>query len=408
MKKICLLLVITYSTIIADIEISGHIDLDSQAYITKPEGKNHNSFTAKQTLELKYTKDELSIFTKLYAQEAYRDLFDKNEDTKRTFARIDEIILKLDYEDDAVQIGKSIKYWGALELRNIVDTFNPDELRDDMFKTNKLGVWNSSYTHYTENGELSLIVKLAEPDQKMAAHPYVYYIFPSFADYDDNLVTSENKNRPSFYLTYSGTTDSEYALDYAFIYENGYDSQRYFSNLINQPQTYVQNAYLVNKFMTYNTLVVDSTLFKLEALYAFVEDDISVGNYSHLGFGVEHTLENLENGASLGLITEYYKYDTYESDKYTDLELFETMQNDLFIGLRYTFNDEDDSSIVGGLIHDLEYYEEVYYLEYESRFSDSIKVALDYYYIEPSKNTHTAYAFLGRHQRVALNLAYHF
>ncbi len=408
MIKIFLVFIFVYSAVVADIEISGHVDLDSQAYLSKPKNKNANSFTAKQTLEIKYTQDDITVFAKLYAQEAYRDFSTDKEDTKRTFARLDELFLRLDFEDDALQIGKSIKYWGSLELRNIVDAFNPNELRDDMFKTNKLGVWNASYTYYTQSGELSIIAKVAEPDQRMAGYPYVYYFFPSSVDYNDNLLTSDKKHRPSIYVSYNGTTDTEYALDYAFIYENGYDSQRYFSSIINQPASYVQNAYLVNKFMTYNTLVVNATLFKLEALYAFVEDDVSVGDYSHIALGVEHTLEDFDNGASLGLLSEYYKYSTYESDKYNDLQLFETMQDDIFIGARYTFNDADDSSIVGGIIHDLEYNEEVYYLEYESRFSESFKVELDYYYIEPSKDTQTAYAFLGRHQRIALNIAYHF
>lgn len=408
MIKIFSLVLFLSTLLTADVEISGHADLDSQFYLTKPDAKHQNSFTAKQTLELKYTKETMSVYGKLYAQEAYRDALDVKNDTKRTFVRLDELFLRFDFEDEALQIGKSIKYWGALELRNIVDAFNPNEQRDDMFETNKLGVWNTSYTYYTENGEFSCIVKVAEPDQKMAAYPYVYYVFPLAVKYNDNLLTSSNESRPSVYLTYSGTTDSEYALDYAFIYENGYDSQRYFSSLINQRTSYVQNAYLVNKFMTYNTLVLGATLFKLEALYAFVEDDVGVGDYSHVAFGIEHTLDDFENSASLGLIAEYYKYDTYESDKYNDLQLFETMQDDLFLGMRYTFNDADDSAIVGGVIRDLEYKEEVYYLEYESRFSDNIKVDLDYYYIEPSKNTQTAYSLLGRHQRVALNIAYHF
>ena len=84
------------------------------------------------------------------------------------------------------------------------------------------------------------------------------------------------------------------------------------------------------------------------------------------------------------------------------------MQNDLFLGLRYSFNDSDDASIVGGVVADFEYDEEVYYFKYDSRLGDSFRVGFDYYYIEPSKDEKTAYALLGRHQRVALNLAYYF
>jgi len=404
---------------LADFEISGHVDLDSQAYLIKPDTKHKNSFTAKQTLEFKYTKEDLTAFAKVYAQEDYYDFLEDKQHNDRTFVKLDELYLKYDFEDDSIQAGKSVKFWGALELRNIVDDFNPHEFRDDMFKTNKLGVWNASYSHYTDSGEISVIVKLHEQNQQMAGHPYVYYFLPSFVNYDEKLETSHGASRPSLYLTYSGSTDSEYPLDYAVIFEHGYDSQRYFStdtpqNLsplsptFAQPSKFVQKAYLVNKLMTYDTLVLGSTLIKLEALFAKVDDEANVGDYSHIAFGFEHTLENFYESSSLGLIAEYYRYDTYESDKYDDLQLFETMQNDIFAGARYSFNNADDSSIVGGIVADFEYGEQVYYMKYESRLLESFKVEFDYYYIEPSRDTVTAYALLGRHQRVGLNVAYHF
>ncbi len=407
--RIVLALLFSFVFLFAELEVSGHLDLDSQAYLIAPNSKNKNSFTLKQTLEFKYEKDDLTLFSSLYAQEDYYDFLGTSKHNDRTFARIDELYLKQDFEDDSIQAGKSIKFWGALELRNIVDVFNPKEFRDDMFsKTNKLGIWNTSYSHYTDSGEFSIIVKLYEQDQSMASSPYVYYIFPKQVSYDNNLNSSNGEFRPSLYLMYSGSTDSEYGLDYAFIYENGYDSQRYFSQVVNIPALYIQNAYLVNKFMTYNTLVVGATLIKLEALYADVYEDINVGDYSYIAFGFEHTIENFYKTHGLGLIAEYYRYDTYESNRYNDLQLFETMQNDLFLGLRYSFNDSDDASIVSGIVPDLDYNEEVYYFKYESRIGNSFRVGLDYYYIEPSKKRKTAYAFLGRHQRVALNLAYHF
>ena len=160
--------------------------------------------------------------------------------------------------------------------------------------------------------------------------------------------------------------------------------------------------------MTYNTLVAGSTLVKLEALYTDVESGVMVGDYSHLALGFEHTFEDFESGSALGFIGEYYKYETYESDKFNDLQLYETMQDDLFIGLRYVLNDEDDTSIVGGVVADMEYNEQTYYAKFETRFAESIKLECDYYYVEPSKKTQTAYALLGRHQRVSINIGYYF
>ncbi|HIP19929.1 MAG TPA: hypothetical protein EYG70_02255 [Sulfurimonas sp.] len=418
MKHLVLLFSL-FTAVLADIEISGHFDLDSQFYLKVPQGKNTNSFTAKQTLEINYEEDSLSVYANLYAQEAYYDFTSQDTKTERTFARVDELYLKYDFDDDALKAGKSIEFWGSLELRNIVDGFNPRDFRNDFFSNDKLGVYNVSYSHYFENSELSLIAKLQEEQQLMAAQPYVYYFFPSFVTYDGTLNTQDSIHRPSMYLKFTGSTDTEYAIDYALIYENGYDSQRYFAT--NTPQNinpssptfgqathFEENAYIVNKFMTYNTLVVGSTLVKLEALYAKVDEDPFIGDYSHIALGLEHTLENIYESHALGLIAEYYRYDTYESDKYDDLALFETMQNDLFLGIRYTLNSANDSSFVGGGIFDLEYNEQVYYLKFESRVAESFKVALDYYYIEPSTTDLTAYALLGEHQKLGVNIAYYF
>ena len=184
MKLLSLLFLMSVS-LMAELEIRGHLDLDIQAYLTRAEKKNASSLTAKQTLEFRYTKNDLSIFVKLYAQEAYADFLETEDKTSRTFARLDELYLRYELENATMQIGKSIKFWGALELENIVDVFNPNELRDDLFKTNALGVWNTSYSYYTDRGELSVIIKLEEPKQKMADFAYVYYLFAQNASYDD-------------------------------------------------------------------------------------------------------------------------------------------------------------------------------------------------------------------------------
>lgn len=394
----------------ADFEYQGHIGLDSQAFLLLPDDKHKNNFTAYEQLEMSYTHEALKLSTRLYAQQDYYDFSDdrKNE---RTFGRIDELYGVYEFDNDSVFAGKNIRYWGALEARNIVDGFNTQDLRNDLFNPDKMGAYNVAYSHYTDNGEFSIIFKLSENEQKMASSPYVYYFFPSFVTYDSKLKSEKSLERPSLFLSYSGTTDSKYPLDYAVIYENGYDSQRYFRSdgpLDGSDVTFSEHAYLVNKFMTYDTLVVDATLIKLEALYSDVIDDKFISDYYHIGLGVEHTINFDDLDGDLGLIGEYYRYETLQSGKYSDLQLFETFQNDLFLGLRYSFNDEDDSSFVGGVISDMEYNEQVYYVEYESRFAESFKLNFDYRYIEPSTSDLTAYSLLKRHERIGLKIAYYF
>ena len=405
-----------------NVSIQGNVDLTSQFYLKRPKNKHADNYTASAELELGYVKDDLEFKTKLSAQQDYYDLKGTHQQTKRSFLRLDELYLQYEMENDQIKIGKDIKFWGALEVRNITDGFNPTDLRADPFYVDKLGVWNASFTHYTESGGISFIVKAYEQSRDMSAFPYVYYYFPetihtNFGSaplhYKNDLITQSGKTRPTFYLKYSGSTDTKYPLDFAIILQNGYDSQRYystnFSPLTGDFQA-KENAYIVNKLMTYDTLVVDSTLYKLEAVYADVEDSNvnNVSDYIHLGLGVEHTLTQVYKEADLGLIAEYYYYDTLEKGKKTDLELFELFQNDLFLGLRYSFNEGNDASIITGAILDLDYNEQVYYFEYESRIAEIIKLNFDYRYIKPSPTKPTAFHLMGAHERLSLKLGYYF
>ncbi len=429
------------SLLYGEFEYKGYIALDRQYYITKPSDKHPGNLTLQQQLELKYTKGDFEAVMGLYAQEDSYDLTDEKND--RTFIRLDELYGKYYFEDDMVLGGRNIRFWGALDVNNIVDTFNTRDFRTDGLDPQKQGAWNVSYTHYFENSEISVIAKLYEEKQEMASYPYVYYFFPEKVNipvlgqfdlkYDADRVSSESLYRPTIYLNWSGSTESGYPIDYAFIVQHGFDSQRAFVSeldLAGETTTLREELYLVNKVMTYNTMVVGATLFKLEALATDVIDKVytsaipqalKIGDYYQLGLGVEHTVSAIIGEADLGILAEYYYYNTFDqsSDIATDLDLFQVFQNDLFVGFRYTFNDGADGSILAGAIIDMDYQEQSYSIKFERRMFDLMNLKVDYAYINPSTTDPTAYALMGQdpnnlkadpsaHQRVGINIAYHF
>ncbi len=392
-----------------NITVQGHINLAAQRYLTKPSGKHASNYTASAELEMAYNKEALKAFAKLRAQQDYYDLQGSSADNDRSYLRLQELYMKYDLENSQLFFGKNIRFWGALELKNITDVFNLSDFRSDPTENDKMGSWNAAYTYYSDDAEISAIVKFYEQDRKMPAYPYVYYPFTNqLVTYDSTVQSEKSRMRPSVYLKYSGTADSEYALDYSFIFENGYDSQRYFNTPVAPDFKVYENAYLVNKLITYNTLVVDSTLYKLEAVYADVLNNKMISDYYHLGLGVEHTLTQVYKEADLGLLMEYYRYGRFQNDRYDDLELFEVFQNDLFIGARYSFNEGNDASIVGGAMLDLEYDEQVYYIKYEGRINDIIKLHLDYRQTEPSTTYETALKRMGKQKRVSIKAGYYF
>jgi len=319
-------------------------------------------------------------------------------------------LLGYGWDGQQFSIGRRVLFWGALEARHIVDGFNPQEQRNDPFVTDKIGAWSAAYAYYTQTGELSLIVKTHEENLPMAEAPYAYRLFPDTVSYDEAVVSESSRDRPTLYGLWSGTAEwEEWSADYALIVQSGYDSQRYFApEGAVLPPVYHQYAYRANKIMTYDTLVAGAALFKLEALYADVTDSEVVSDYYHVGLGVEYTLEQVYDGASLGLIAEYYRYGTLQSGRLTDRDLFEVFQNDLFLGARWSNNDAYDTALIGGVVLDRQYGEANYYLEFERRLGDAYKLKADYRYIEPSDTKMTAYALLERHERVSVTLGYYF
>ncbi len=387
----------------AQVQSEGYIGIDSQSYSNKNQKHSYN-LTLQQQLMLTYEKDSFKSVLELYAQEDSTD-FTNKKDNDRTFLRVNEVYVIYEFEDDQVLLGKKIRFWGALEANNIVDTFNIQDGKNDPTRTDKIGAYNFEYSHYFEDNEFSIITKLYEQKNKISSAPYTYSALQNNESLQNKLESDKSLYRPTIYLTYSGSISEDYALDYAFIYQNGYDSQRY---LTKSADIYKEHAYLVNKFMTYNTLVLDSTLYKLELLYTDVIDNNTVSDYIHVAFGVEHTLEQLENGTEIGLIGEYYYYNTLKNNKLSDIDLNQTFQNDLFLGLRYSLNDEADTSAVGGVVLDTQYDEQSYYVEYETRVLDTFKVKLDARYIEPSSSHNTTFSKQGRQHRLGLNISYHF
>jgi hypothetical protein len=302
----------------------------------------------------------------------------------------------MEFENGDLLIGRSTRFWGALEFYNLTDVFNTKDFLDDPFDYDaKLGAWNVGYTHFFDNSDLSFIVRFGEEKQKMQDKESVNNFLPF--DYDENLHTSEGKNRPSVFLKYSGSGD-EVQVDYSLIFQNGYDSQRYMSFDFKDKKLR-QNAYIVNKIMGYSTYIYGDTIYKGELAYAISDDD-KVSDYGELGIGLEHTLYGFWDKKDLGLLAEYYRYDAKDSDKYDFKKFF---ADDLTLGFRLSLNDHSSSQVLGGIDIDMDIKEQIYFVEYDTRLFDKYKLKTSYQHLEPEDES-----IFKRLDRVKLELGYYF
>ncbi len=326
-----------------------------------------------------------------------KGIYDK-EDGKRRYVDIQELYYKYNFEDSELLIGRNILFWGVLEVYNIADVFNTKDTLDDPFDYDKkLGAWNIAWTRFFDNSELSVIVKLYEEDQRFQDRESVFNFLP--LPYDSDLIT-EYDNRPSLFLKYSGSGE-EVQIDYALIYEAGYDDQRYFT-YDRASGKLRQHAYWVNKLIGYATLVHADTIYKAEAAVA-ASDDTRVSDYLHAGAGLEHTLYGVWEKRDLGLLLEYYRYEQFNDTKFTPRELGVLFQNDLYAGMRFSFNDTASSEILAGVDFDLDESEKIYFLKYDTRVLDKFKTEVQYQHLSPSEKS-----LFGKTDHLKVAVSYYF
>ncbi len=302
-------------------------------------------------------------------------------DHERRYIEIEDLYYKYAFEEADLLIGRNTRFWGAMEFYNLVDTFNSKDYRDDPLDYDaKLGAWNIAYTYYFDNSELALIAKARQEDQKIQDSRSILNILPQ--NYNDQLLTQEGRNHPTVYLKYSGSGE-ELQIDYALIYQNGYDQQRYLIPVGTQLHQY---AYIVNRIMGYSTLIVGDTLYKSEVAYT-KSDDEHVSDYAQGSIGLEHTLYGFIGKADLGLIAEYYRYKRFEDEKLGAQAFGNLFDNDVALGFRVTLNDTKDSDILGGVVIDQNNQERLYSIEYNTRLDNQYKLKLSAEHLAPQEDS---------------------
>ncbi len=385
MKKLILTFLSFSAFLYAQFEIKNYLGFEYKSYIKKQKSKNdYNSALTFQS-EIKYNFNQSKIYTKI---DALKDSKDKNRD----YFHLNELYYSKSFDDFDLDIGKKVIFLGALEANNIVDIFNRQNFQKDPLSKNKKGAIMANLNYFFENESiLRLYIKGFEEDIKLGSKNSPYYPFTS--DYDENVKFTNEYEKPSFLATYTSTYDEDIGADISFGLFKGYDE-----NIIFKSKNSIINPYLFqsSKIFTYNTFVIDSTLYKFEASYTKPKANkiIKIDDFYQFGGGLEYTMEQIYKNHNLGLIAEYYK-----SDK-NDL----IFDNDLFLALRYSLNDQDSSEFLLGFIKDLkksEKNEHSVYMKYQGRIMDNLNISTDLRYI---KNN----SYLDEHLRFSCEFKYYF
>ena len=259
-----------------------------------------------------------------------------------------------------------------------------------MLSDYKTGAFLSGINYYFEDdSRLNIYIKGFEEDIEFSDKNSPYYPFGKNG-YDKELLFANGSESPSVLTTYLKTYDEDITADISYGFFYGYDNQLLYKNKGNDYRTMLFQSM---KLFTYDTFVIDSTLFKIEASYTKIKNDggFKLEDFYELGFGGEYTFEQIIKTHNLGLIAEFYKSDSGLT----------SMQSDLFFALRYSLNDMDSSEFLAGIVKDTQNSERSIYFKYEGRISDTLKASTDLRYLKSE-------SYLDEHLRFNCEIKYYF
>lgn len=369
-----------YDAVKDDLEYKGNIGVETAYFNHDMENKRDNQSAFRFELDGKYKiKNNQKIVAKVKA------IYDTN-DNKRRYFDINDLYFQHDFKNYSFLIGKSTRFWGAMEFYNQSDTFNTKDLLDNPFDyESKVGAWNIAYTRFFDNSEFSIIAKLHEEKQRMQESRSIYNFLPY--SYNEKLDT-DSDDVPTIYLKYSSSID-EHQIDYSVIYQNGYDEQRYLvPNLSkdNNISSMQQHAYTVDKFMGFGTMVQGDTLYKTELAYTSSHDN-KVADYAQGSIGLEHTLYGVYDKMDVGIIAEYYKYKSFQNRRHNAKDFGKLFDDDLALGARLAFNDMDSSEVLVGLDVDRHNKEKVLFVDYDTRIDDKYKLKVSFQHFDAKQDS---------------------
>ena len=286
-------------------------------------------------------------------------------DDDRTHADIREAYWLYIQDDWELLVGVNREFWGVTESRHLVNVLNQIDQVENIDEEDYLGQAMINLSIQKDFGRFS------------------FYVLPLFRERtfpgDDGrlrapLVVDEDDAE---YESGAEQWHTDFAARYSHYIGNWDFAASYFYGTGREPTliTDTSGTQLIPHYDIINQLGIDVQYTHEEWLWKF-EGIIREGQgdtFAATVLGLEYTLFQFnESDTDLGLLIEHLYDDRDEVGTPTT-----SLENDIFLGMRYTFNDIQDTALLAGGIIDLE--DESYSLriEAERRFGDSVKIELE-------------------------------
>jgi hypothetical protein len=396
LKLITLLLLIFSTIVLAEeetrTEVSGYIELEQQYFFKKPlyEDQKRNAYSIAIQPEYYHSwNDDQEFFL---AVPFFRyDLYDSD----RTHMDLREFYYQLTANNYELRLGARKVFWGVTESAHLVDIINQTDLVENIDGEEKLGQPMLNLAWINDWGTIDFFIMPYFRERSYPGDNGRLRTNPAIDTDDADYESSAEEWHTDFAVRYSNTFDEfDVGLSYFYgtsrdpfiqtVYENGIVELVPYYEIINQVGLDLQYTY-------------EEWLWKLENIIQSGGQE----TFTAMVGGFEYTFFNIsDNGIDLGLLLEYL-WDSRGPNKQA---LYE---NDIFTGLRLTFNDIQSTDLLFGVIYDLDGKGQSISLEASRRIAENWRVAIEIRSFSGIKNDELIYA-IRQDDYALLSLSYWF
>jgi len=318
-------------------------------------------------------------------------------DDERTHADIRELSWLNVFDESELRIGLRKVFWGVSESQHLVDIINQSDLVEGLDGEEKLGQPMINYALINDWGTVDLFVlpyfrertfagvngrlrsalpvdttnPVYESDDKEKHIDYAARWSHILGDWDIGLSYFDGTSRDPSFIT---------AVD-----SNGNTTLRPVYNLLQQIGLDLQAT-------------LGSWLWKIEVVNRKIKSDNN--NAATLGF--EYSFYGVfESSSDIGLVMEYL-YDDRDKKATTPFE------DDVMVGLRLTMNDENDTSMLVGVIADRDDNSRLYSIEASRRIGENYKLTLETRIFEGFTDSTNLLYSMRNDDFIQLELGYYF
>ncbi|TNE94901.1 MAG: hypothetical protein EP324_01000 [Gammaproteobacteria bacterium] len=319
--------------------------------------------------------------------------WDENDEERRHLD-LREAYWAFEGDQFEVLVGFNKVFWGVTESVHLVDIVNQTDLVEDIDQEDKLGQPMVNLAVQKDWGLLNVYLL---PYFRERTFPGLDGRFrsPLPVDWDDADYESGAKEK-----------HVDVALRYSHYFGDVDIGLYYFRGTSREPRLLLaDNGRELKPFYDQIDQVGldlqytrDAWLWKLEAIVRDGFDETFAAGVA----GFEYTFYQVnETDADIGILLEY------QYDERSSLEPVSTADNDVFMGVRWSLNDPQDTAILVGAVVDKKTSETFFNIEAERRFGDSISLELRLRTITNAEQDEPLYSF-SRDDYIQLQLSRYF